>query len=326
MKSKNTDIRYTRILGTGSYMPNKILTNADLEKMVDTTDQWIMERTGVRRRHVMSPEETSTSMAEIACRHAITAAGISPEKIGLIICATSTPDNLFPNVSSRLQYRLAINQHECPAFDISAACSGFIYALSVADKYICSGAIDYAIIVGAESLTKLVDWTDRSTCILFSDGAGAVVLGVDNKPGIYSTHLHTDGRYTELLGLSGNLYGDKGPGHITMHGNEVFKVAVKKLGEVIDEALAYNKMTYEQIDWLIPHQANIRIIQAMAKKLKFSMDKVILTIEDQGNTSAASIPLALDIGIRDGRIKHGDVMLFEAFGAGFTWGSALVKY
>lgn len=317
---------YSRILGTGSYLPETLLTNADLEKLVDTTDQWILERTGVRRRHIMAEHESSTTMAEIAARRAIEAAAIDPNSIELIIVATSTPDNLFPNTASKLQNLLEITNNECPAFDLSAACSGFIYALSVADKYIRSGSIKRALIIGVESLTRQVDWSDRSTCILFSDGAGAAILEASSDPGVYSTHIHANGNYNDLLYLSGGLYNNNMPRYIRMRGNEVFKIAVTKLGAIVDETLTYNNIQKSEIDWLIPHQANLRIIKATAKKLNISMDKVILTIEDQGNTSAASVPLALDIGIRDGRIKRGDIMLLEAFGAGFVWGSALIKY
>jgi 3-oxoacyl-[acyl-carrier-protein] synthase III len=318
---------YSRIIGTGGYLPSKILTNADLEKMVNTSDEWITERTGIHNRHIMAEHETSTSMAEIAARRALEAAGIAKDKIGLIIVATVTPESLFPNTASRIQHSLGINEHAtCPAFDINAACCGFICALSIADQYLRSGAIEYALIVGVESLTKFVDWTDRTTCVLFSDGAGAAVLKADNEPGVYSTHLHTDGRYADSIHLSGSTYSNVEPRYLRMRGNEVFKIAVNRLGEIVDEALAFNNFAKSDIDWLIPHQANLRIIQATAKKLNIPMERVILTIEDQGNTSAASVPLALDIGIRDGRIKHGDLMLLEAFGAGVIWGSALVRY
>jgi 3-oxoacyl-[acyl-carrier-protein] synthase III len=319
-------MKYSRIIGTGSYLPSKRLTNADLEKIVDTTDEWIFSRTGVRARHVMSDAETTTTMAEVAAKNAIEASGIDKNKIQLIIVATSTPQTLFPNTATCLQHFLGIAHTNCPAFDISVACSGFIYALSIADQYIRSGLIENALIVGADSLTRFVDWSDRSTCILFSDAAGAVVLGADNEPGIYSTHLHSDGDYGDLLYLSGNTHDNSEERHIKMQGNKVFKVAVTKLDEVVEEALAFNNISKSQIDWLIPHQANIRIITATAKKLDLPMEKVILTIEDQGNTSAASVPLALDIGVRDGRVKKGHLILLEAFGAGLAWGSSLVRY
>lgn len=319
-------MKYTRILGTGGYMPEKILTNADLEKIVDTSDEWILERTGIKERRIMSLGETSLSMAEIAANRAIEAADISRKKIGLIIVATVTPEKFFPNTSSMLQHRLGIYDAECPVFDISTACSGFIYALSIADQYIKNGLVEYALIVGVESLTKLVDWTDRSTCVLFSDGAGAAVLGSSDAPGVYSTHLHANGSYKDLLYSSGNLFDDSLPRHIKMRGNEVFKVAVKKLDAVVDEALKHNNFAKTDVDWLIPHQANMRIIQAIAKKLRISEQRVVITIDKHGNSSAASVPLAMDVAIRDGRIKRGDLMLLEAFSAGFQWGAALVRY
>jgi len=319
-------MKYSRIIGTGGYLPSMLLTNADLAKIVDTTDEWIVDRTGIKSRHIMAHDETTITMAEIAAKRAIEASGIDRNKIQLIIVATCTPHNLFPNTASYLQSLLGITDTACPAFDINVACSGFIYALSIADQYIRSGAIECALVVGADSLTKFVDWSDRSTCILFSDGAGAVVLKADDKPGVYSTHLHTDGSYGNLLYISGNTSNSSESQYIKMQGNEVFKVAVTKLGKVVDEALAFNNISQSNIDWLIPHQANLRIIKATAKRLGLPMEKVILTIEDQGNTSAASVPLALDIGVRDGRVKPGDLILLEAFSAGFAWGAALVRY
>jgi 3-oxoacyl-[acyl-carrier-protein] synthase III len=320
-------MRYTRIIGTGGYLPEKILTNKELESIVETTDEWIMERSGIRQRHIAAVNENTADMAFNAAQKALDAAGIAKEKIGMIIVASVTPDTLFPSVATKIQLRLGLTGNQCPAFDVSAACSGFICALSIADQYIRSGHIDYALIVGAEALSKFVDWTDRATCVLLADGAAAAVLAADDTPGVYSTHLHSDGNYGNLLYLSGSLYNNNNePRFLKMSGNAVFKVAVKKLGEIVDETLASNKIEQSAIDWLIPHQANMRIIQATAKKLNLSMDKVIVTIENQGNTSAASVPLALDIGIRDGRIKKGDLMLLEAFGAGFVWGSALVRY
>jgi len=318
-------MRYSRILGTGSYAPEKILTNADLEKMVDTTDQWIMERSGISHRHIRGEHDTTASMAEAAAKNALDVAGIDKNKIGLIIVATSTPDQLFPCTAAVIQARLGLNNTLCPAFDVSAACAGFVYALSIADQYIKTGAVDYVLVVGSESLTRLVDWTDRTTCILFGDGAGAVVLGVDAKPGIMSTHLHADGSYGDLLTHIGNLYTDD-PCYLTMRGRETFKVAVNKLGAVIDETLAYNQLETGDIDWLVPHQANLRIIIATAKKLQIPMERVILTIQEYGNTSASSVPIALDTGVRDGRIKRGDNLLLEAFGGGMAWGAALIKY
>lgn len=316
---------YPRIIGTGAYLPERTLSNAQLEQMVDTTDQWILERTGIGQRHIMADHETTSTMSEIAARRAIESAGLQPNDIELIIIGTSTPDRFFPSTSTILQKRLGIN-NGAPAFDISAACAGFIYGLSVAEKFIKSGAIKTALVLGAESLTRLVDWTDRTTCILFSDAAGAVVLRADNTPGIISTHIHADGNYNHLLYAPNHIGELKEPPYIKMKGSEVFKLAVTTLNNIVDETLAHNDMKQSDIDWLIPHQANLRIIQATAKKLNLSMDQVILTVQDQGNTSAASIPIALDIAVRDGRIQRGQTLLMETFGAGFTWGSALVKY
>lgn len=316
---------FARISGTGGYIPAKTLTNADLEKMVDTTDQWILERTGIRERHIMAENETTSSMAEIAARRAIESAGIQPNDIELIIVGTATPDLFFPSTATILQHRLGITNN-CPAFDIAAACTGFIYALSIADQFIRSGTIKTALILGAESLTRLVNWTDRTTCILFSDGAAGVILQADNKPGIIATHLHADGQYTPLLYAPNHIGTSKEPPHIKMKGAEVFKVAVNSLNNIVDETLEKNQLQKSDIDWLIPHQANLRIIQATAKKLNLPMERVVLTVQDQGNNSAASIPLALDIAIRDGRVKRDELLLMEAFGAGFTWGSALVRY
>ncbi|MDR1012550.1 MAG: ketoacyl-ACP synthase III [Coxiellaceae bacterium] len=319
-------MKYSRIIGTGGYLPDQVITNEDLAKIVDTSNEWIIERTGIKRRHIMSREETTTSMAEIAARRAIESSGIDKNEIQIVIVATCTPQLFFPSTGSSLQHLLGISSTSCPAFDINVACSGFIYALSIADKYIRCGAIKTALIVGADSLTRLVDWSDRSTCILFSDGAGAVVLKADTSPGVYSTHLHTDGSYGELLYVSGDIYNPSSRQYIKMQGNAVFKVAVTKLGEVVEESLKFNNVNKADIDWLIPHQANLRIIEATAKRLELPMDKVILTVDDQGNTSAASIPLALDIGVRDNRVKSGDLLLLEAFSAGFSWGAALVRY
>lgn len=317
---------YSRIVGTGSYLPQKVLTNEDLVKIVDTSDTWIIERTGIKSRHIVAEKENSATMAKIAAQHALETSGIDKKAIGLIIVATCTPYQLFPNVASFLQQALDMTDTECPAFDINVVCSGFIYALSIADKYVKSGMINYALVVGVDCLSKVVDWTDRSTCILFADGAGAVILGKDNEPGIYSTHLHANGSYNDLLYLDGNIYNKEPNLRIKMHGNSVFKVAVTKLDEVVEETLSHNNISKDQIDWLIPHQANLRIIEATAKRLGLPMDKVILTLGNQGNTSAASVPLALDIGVQDGRVKRGNLLLLEAFGAGFCWGAALVKY
>lgn len=320
-----TSMPYARILGTGGYLPEKILSNADLEKMVDTSDQWILERTGISNRHIIADNQTTSGMAEYAARDALKDAGISANDLELIIVATTTPDRIFPSTACILQQRLECTTL-CPAFDIGAACAGFIYALSVADQYIRRGIVKYALVVGAEAMSRLVDWTDRATCILFSDGAAAVVLAADDKPGILATHIHADGRYKDLLYATNHIGELREPHHIKMQGSEVFKLAVNRLGNIVDEVLEKNNITQGDIDWLIPHQANLRIIQATAKKLNLPMEKVILTVRDQGNTSAASVPLALAKGIKDGRIKRGEMLLLEAFGAGFAWGAALIVY
>lgn len=319
---------YSRIMATGSYLPEKVLTNADLEKIVDTTDQWIIERTGIKQRHIVADNETTCDLAEAAAKNAIETADIDPQSIDLIIVATTTPDRVFPSTACLLQQRLDI--HSCPAFDIQAVCTGFIYALDVADKYIKSGAVKRVLVVGAESLSKIVDWTDRGTCVLFADGAGAVILEASEEAGILSSHIHANGSYAELLTTNGGVSETNPDGldavHIEMKGNEVFKVAVNTLGRIVDETLEANNMQKSDIDWLVPHQANIRIINATARKLKMSTDHVVITVQNHGNTSAASVPLALDTAVRDGRIKRGEILLLEAFGGGFTWGSALLKY
>ena len=320
-------MRYSRILGTGSYLPEKTLSNADLEKMVDTNDEWITQRTGIKSRHIRSESDTTVSMGTEAAKKALEVAGIDKNKIGMVILSTSSPDRLYPCAAAEIQANLGLNNTCCPGFDLNAACSGFIYALSVADQFIRSGFLDYVLVIGSESITKMADWTDRATCILLGDGAGAVVLGADTEPGILSTHLHADGSYGGLITHTGDLY-DKTvpPSYFKMQGNEVFKIAVTKLGDVIDEALAANNLKKQDINWLVPHQANLRIIQATAKKLEISLEQVILTIAGQGNTASASVPLALDAGIRDGRIKRGDMVFLEAFSAGLAWGAAVVKY
>ncbi|MCB1865935.1 MAG: ketoacyl-ACP synthase III [Chromatiales bacterium] len=320
---------YSRILGTGGYLPERVLTNADLEKMVETSDEWIQERTGIRERHVAADGETTCDLAEHASRRAIEAAGIKPADIDLIVLATTTPDKIFPSTACLLQARLDI--HGCPAFDIQAVCTGFVYALSVADKFIRGGAARTALVIGAETLSRIVDWTDRGTCVLFGDGAGAVVLGASDTPGILSTHLHADGAYEQLLhvpaGISlGYERMKAGEAYVEMRGNEVFKMAVNTLGRIVDETLEANSMTKADIDWLVPHQANKRIIAATARKLDMALDRVVLTVGEHGNTSAASVPLALDVAVRDGRIQRGETLLLEAFGGGFTWGSALCKF
>ncbi|MGM0569085.1 beta-ketoacyl-ACP synthase III [Marinobacter sp.] len=320
---------YARITGTGSYLPENVLTNKDMEKMVDTTDQWIRERTGISQRHVAAPEQTTVDLAEVAARRAAEAAGVELQDIDLIVFATSTPDKIFPSCACILQARLGIKG--CPAFDIQAVCSGFVYALSVADKFVRTGSSRKALVVGAEVFSRIVDWEDRGTCVLFGDGAGAVILEADEETGILSTHIHADGQYEELLhvpcGIASNYDQVKaGRAFIEMKGNEVFKVAVNTLGKIVDETLAANRMQKSDIDWLVPHQANLRIIAATAKKLNMPMDQVVVTVDQHGNTSAASIPLALDVAVRDGRIKRNEVILLEAFGGGFTWGSALLRF
>ncbi len=324
-------LKYSRIAGTGSYLPERVVTNADLEKTIDTTDAWIRERTGIERRHIAADGETTVDLGEQAARRAMLAAGVTAADIDLIVFGTTTPDLVFPNCGALLQARLGISG--CPALGVEAACSGFIYALSIADKFVKLGESKCALVVGSETLSRIVDWTDRGTAILFGDGAGAVVLQAVDEPGIISTHLHTDGAYKDMLycpvGVSvGFKPGADGriPMHITMAGNEVFKVAVRSLGSIVDETLAANNLDKSAIDWLVPHQANIRIIQATARKLDMPMERVMVTVQDHGNTSAASVPLALDTGVRDGRIKRGELLLLEAFGGGLTWGSALIRY
>jgi len=320
---------FSRIIGTGGYLPQQIVTNADLEKMVDTSDAWIRERTGIAQRHIAAEDEFTVDLAEACARRAIDAAGISTGKIDLIIVATTTADQVFPSTACLLQSRLDI--HGCPAFDIQAVCTGFIYALSVADQFIKTGMASTALVIGAETFSRIIDWTDRNTCVLFGDGAGAVVLQRDTSPGILSTHLHADGDYASLLqvpkGVSNQLDAvQQGTAYVEMAGSEVFRMAVRTLGRIVDETLAANAMEKADIDWLVPHQANHRIIVATAKKLSMTMDKVVQTVAEHGNTSAASIPLALDVAVRDGRIRLGDTVLMEGFGGGFTWGSALVNW
>ncbi|MDH3935652.1 MAG: ketoacyl-ACP synthase III, partial [Gammaproteobacteria bacterium] len=305
------------------------LTNHDLEKIMDTSDEWIRDRTGIYKRHIAAGGETTCDLAEIAASRAMEAAGRTPRQIDLIVLATTTPDRVFPSTACLLQQRLDI--HGTAAFDVQAVCTGFVYALGIADKFIKTGAAKCALVVGAETLSRIVDWNDRGTGILFGDGAGAVIIEASDEPGILSTHLHADGSYEHLLTVPAGISAgyDKvlaGQAYVQMQGNEVFKMAVNTLGRIVDETLAANNMEKSDIDWLIPHQANIRIIQATARKLKMSMDHVVVTVDEHGNTSAASVPLALDTAVRDGRIKRGEILLMEAFGGGFTWGSALLKY
>jgi 3-oxoacyl-[acyl-carrier-protein] synthase-3 len=320
---------YSRITGTGSYLPEKILTNKDLEKMVDTTDAWIFERTGIRQRHIVETQSAS-DLAEHAARRALEMAGKRPEDVDLIIVGTSTPDLVFPSTACLLQSKLGI-RNGAAAFDVNAACAGFVFALSIADKFVRTGTSKCALVVGAEAMSKIMNWEDRGTCILFGDGAGAMVIEASDEPGILSTHVHADGAHDQLLNVNGGISRNldvlhrDGP-QLQMRGNEVFKVAVNTLGRIVDETLEANGMTKADVNWLVPHQANIRIIQATAKKLDMPMDHVVVTVETHGNTSSASVPLALDTAVRDGRIKRGEIILLEAFGGGFTWGSALVKF
>ncbi len=305
------------------------MTNAELEQMVDTSDEWIRTRTGVTKRHIAAEGETTCDLAEHAARKAMAAAEVTPEEIDLIIVATTTPDMVFPSTACLLQQRLDI--HGCGAFDIQAVCTGFIYALDIADKFIRTQAAKKALIIGAETLSRIVDWKDRDTCVLFADGAGAVVLEASDEEGMISSIIHADGEYKDLLKVPAGISLDNqkvqnGTAYIEMEGNEVFKVAVKTLGRIVDEILEANQLDKSDIDWLVPHQANTRIISATAKKLNMSMEKVILTVDQHGNTSAASVPLALDVAVRDGRIQRGDTLLLEAFGGGFTWGASLVKF
>ncbi len=318
--------RFSRVIGTGGYLPETVRTNEDISQHVDTSDDWIIERTGIKSRRIAAADETSASMAEVAALQAIEAGGIEAGEIDLIIVATGTPERVYPSTACLLQQRLGIQN--CVAFDIQAACSGAIFALSIADKFIKTGAADKVLVVGSEVCSRLVDWTDRSTCILFGDGAGAVLLDSSDEAGILSTHIHSDGEYEDLL-YCPNPRATSNPkqdGFIKMRGNEVFKIAVNTLGRIVEETLMANNMDKTDIDWLVPHQANNRIIAATARKLKMSMDQVVVTLEHQGNTSSASVLLALNEAVRDERIQRGQVLLLEAFGAGFTWGSALIKY
>jgi len=319
-------LTYSRILGTGSYLPARILTNADLEKLVETNDQWIVERTGIRERHIAAEGEFTSDLAAQAAHAALEAAGLEPDDIDLLLVATTTPDLVFPSTACIVQSKLGMTNGK-PAFDLQAVCSGFVYALSVADQFIKTGAARHVLVIGAETLSRITDWNDRGNCILWGDGAGAVVLGASSEPGIIATHIHADGRHKELLRTTGGTStGMKEPALMRMEGNAVFKMAVNTLDRIVDETLAANGLSKSDIDWLVPHQANIRIISATAKKLGMSMDHVVTTVAGHGNTSAASVPLAFDVAVRDGRIQRGQTVLMEAFGGGFTWGSALLKY
>ncbi|NQW34341.1 MAG: ketoacyl-ACP synthase III [Methylophilales bacterium] len=314
---------YSKINATGSYLPERILSNKDLEKSLDTTDEWIVSRTGIKERHIIGDDETTSDMAYKAALDALKSSTINPSEIDLIIVATTTPDKVFPSTACSVQNKLNIG--ECPAFDIQAVCSGFIYALSIADKFIKTGAKKNILVIGADAMSRITDYTDRSNAILWGDGAGAVILTATDKPGILSTHIHSEGKYESMLHVPRSNNPSK-KDTIEMQGNQVFKMAVNTLDRIVDETLNANNLMKSDIDWLVPHQANIRILEATAKKLEMPMDKVVVTLDKHGNTSAASIPLALDYGVKSGKIKSGETILMEAFGGGFTWGSALIKY
>jgi 3-oxoacyl-[acyl-carrier-protein] synthase III len=326
MSQPASQSRYARIIGTGSYLPARVLTNTDLEKMVETTSDWILERTGIQERHMAAEGELTSDLALKAAERALEAAGIEAADLDLIIVATTTADRIFPSTACILQAKLGVG-NGCPAFDVQAVCSGFVYAVSVANNFIRAGQARNALVVGAETLSRITDWTDRGNCILWGDGAGAVVLQASETPGILATHLHADGRYQDLLFVDGGVsLKTEGACHMRMSGNAVFKMAVNTLDAIVDETLEANGLQKSDIDWLVPHQANIRIIQATAKKLGMGLERVIVTVDRHGNTSAASIPLALDTGVREGKIKPGETVLMEAFGGGFTWGSVLLKF
>lgn len=325
------DLIFSRITGTGSQLPERVMTNKDLEQFLDTSDEWIRDRTGIHERRVIGKGESTSTLALEACQKAMQAAQVDPAKIDLLVLGTTTPDLIFPSTSCLIQKQLGLG--DCGAMDVNAACSGFLYALNIADKYIRCGDAKKVLVCGAETLTQLVNWNKRDTAVLFGDGAGAVVLEASEEPGILSSHIHADGRYADLLttnvgpslGFEG-MEGNAGKPEISMRGNEVFKVAVRTLHRMVDETLGANNIDKSELDWLIPHQANYRIITATAKMLNMSMDQVVVTVDRHGNTSAASVPLALDEAVRDGRVQRGQLMLLEAFGGGFTWGSALIRY
>lgn len=320
---------FARIAGTGGYLPERIVTNKDLEDMVDTSDEWIQERSGIKRRHIAADGETTSDMALVAARRALDSADLAAEDIDLIIVATTTPDKVFPSTACIVQRLLAVKN--IPAFDVHAACSGFIYALDIANRFITTGGAKHVLVIGSETYSRILNWNDRTTCVLFGDGSGAVVLSASNEAGVISTHIHSDGEFEELLHVPAGISSgydslQQEAAFIQMKGNEVFRKAVGTLGSIARETLTGNNVSQDDIAWLVPHQANLRIIAAAAKKLGLPMDQVIVTVDEHANTSSASIPLALDVAVRDGRIKSGDLLLFEAFGAGFTWGSALVRY
>ncbi len=313
---------HSKITGTGSYLPKRILHNTELESMINTTDEWIYSRTGIRQRHIVAEDEFTSDLATNAAKQAIASANIDANEIDLIIVATTTPDKIFPSVATMVQRKLGISGG-CPAFDLQAVCSGFVYSLATANNFIKTDSSKCALVIGADSFSRITDYKDRSNSILWGDGAGAVILQASQEQGVISTHIHADGNFEKMLHVPRK---NDGQDTVAMEGNAVFKMAVNTLDQIVDETLTANNMQKSDIDWLVPHQANIRILQATAKKLNMSMDKVVVTVDKHGNTSAASIPLALDVAVRDGRIKRGETILMEAFGGGFTWGSALVKY
>ncbi|WP_028008593.1 beta-ketoacyl-ACP synthase III [Solimonas flava] len=317
---------YSRIVGTGSYLPAQALSNQELESRIDTSDEWIFSRTGIRSRHVAAPDEKTSDLALNAARQALDAAGIEASEIDLIVVATTTPDMMFPSTAALLQHKLGIKG--CAALDVQAVCTGFVYALAIADKFVSSGQCKCALVVGAEVFSRLLDWSDRRTCVLFGDGAGAVVLKRSDTPGILSTHLHADGSQSGILNVPGSVHNGEihGRAFVYMDGPAVFKFAVKVLDEVCREALDANGLKGSDLDWLVPHQANIRIIQATADKLGLPRERIVTTVERQGNTSAASVPLALDAAVRDGRIQRGHKVMLEAVGGGMTWGAALLVF
>lgn len=316
---------YSKILGTGSYLPEKIFTNFDIEKIVDTSNEWIVSRTGIKQRHIVAEDENAITMADAAGRMALDAAHLKPKDIDMIIVTSTTPYLVFPSTACLLQERYGISG--CPAFDLNAtACAGFMYGLSIVDQYIRTGAIKTALVIGSEAMSRVIDWNDRSTCVLFGDGAGAFVVGRSDEPGILSTHLHADGTHKDVLYLP--LGTSKTPNleSVKMMGNKLFRLAVNILGELFDETLKANNVKKSDIDWLVPHQANIRIIEAMAKKLDLPLNRVAITLDEQANTSSASIPLAMDKAVREGQIKRGQLLLLEGFGGGLAWGSSLIRY
>ena len=317
------------IAGTGGYLPERVMMNKELEDLVNTSDDWIRERTGIRQRHIAADGQMTSDMAFVAAKRAIEAAGIGNDDVDLIIVATSTPDKTFPSVACMVQSLLGIEK--MPAFDVNAACSGFVFALDIADRFVRTGGARCALVIGAEIYSRILDWSDRTTCVLFGDGAGALVLKATDEQGIISTHVHSDGQYNELLYADGNFPNSSDviqqeAGYIKMKGHEVFRKAVGSLGSIVEETLDGNGFDKSDLSWLVPHQANLRIIAATAKKLNLPMERVVVTVDKHANTSSASIPLALDVAVRDGRIQRGELVLLEAFGAGLTWGSALVRY